>query len=53
VLSENLQYYSEPKIVKGFLNDKEPESTWKIHYVECGDFTIEGGVGYVQKAKVS
>lgn len=47
VLSENLKYYSEPKIVKGFLNDREPESTWKIHYVEGSGFTIEGGVGYV------
>lgn len=47
VLSENLKYYSDAKVIKGFLNDKEPESTWKIHYVEGGSFTIEGGVGYV------
>jgi len=45
VLSDNFQYYSEPKTVKGFLNDGEPESTWVIHYVG-GNFTIVGGVGY-------
>ncbi len=47
VLSENLQYYNEPKIVKGFLTDQEPESTWKIHYEESVGFSMEGGVGYV------
>lgn len=49
VLSENLQYYSEPRIIKGFLTDKEPESTWKIHYEEGVGFSIEGGVGYMPK----
>lgn len=47
VLSEHLEYYSEPKIVKGFLTDEEPESTWRIHYEKGGSFSIEGGVGYI------
>lgn len=49
VLSDNLHYYSEPKIVTGFLNDKEPESTWKIHYKKGEGLTITGGIGYVPK----
>lgn len=47
ILSENLKYYSEPRTVKGFLTDKEPESTWQIHYKEGVGFTIKGGIGYV------
>jgi len=43
---EHLAYYETPRIVKGLLNDKEPESTWKIHYKRGESFTIEGGVGY-------
>ncbi len=50
VLSENLKHYSEPKIIKGYLTDKEPESTWEIHYEEGGSFTITGGVGYEPKS---
>lgn len=49
VLSENLQNYSETKIIKGFLTDKEPESTWEVHYEEGAGFTITGGVNYKPK----
>jgi len=44
VLSENLNKYSSPKIVKGHLNENEPEGTWRIHYKPDGILCIEGGV---------
>jgi hypothetical protein len=46
VLSEHLSSYNPPKIVKGFLIDEEPESTYIVSYEPGGRFVIEGGIGY-------
>lgn len=45
ILRENLNYYSEPKIIKGHLEDNKPEGTWKIHYDIKAGFSITGGIG--------
>lgn len=51
ILAENSSYYSQPTVIKGFLNDREPESTWVVHCKKDGVFEIKSEGGELDNSK--